>query len=70
MEVEDRKNKVAGLEAIKNKALDMAAQGFDSLEVRDFVTKAKKELAFDLPDEEAFRKAAKASGKFKLSKGK
>ena len=70
MEVEDRKNKVAGLEAIKNKALDMAAQGFDSLEVRDFVTKAKKELAFDLPDEEAFRKAAKASGKFKFSKGK
>ena len=70
MEVEDRKNKVAGLEAIKNKALDMAAQGFDSLEVRDFVTRAKKELAFDLPDEEAFRKAAKASGKFKFSKGK
>ena len=70
MEVEDRKNKVAGLEAIKNKALDMAAQGFNSLEVRDFVTKAKKELAFEVPDEEAFRKAARASGKFKFSKGK
>ena len=48
----------------------MAEDGSDSLEVSDFVTKAKKELAFDLPDEEAFRKAAKASGKFKLSKGK
>tara|TARA_A100001391_G_scaffold78689_1_gene51105 strand:+ start:347 stop:559 length:213 start_codon:yes stop_codon:yes gene_type:complete len=70
MEVEDRKNKVAGLEAIKNKALDMAAQGFNSLEVRDFVTKAKKELAFEVPDEEAFRKAARASGKFKRSKKK
>ena len=70
MNIEDRKNKVAGLEAIKDKALEMAKDGSDSLEVRDFVTRAKKELAFDLPDEEAFRKAAKASGKFKLSKGK
>ena len=70
MNIEDRKNKVAGLEAIKNKALEMAKDGSDSLEVRDFVTRAKKELAFDLPDEEAFRKAAKASGKFKESKGK
>ena len=70
MNIEDRKNKVAGLEAIKNKALEMAKDGNDSLEVRDFVTRAKKELAFELPDEEAFRKAAKASGKFKLSKGK
>ena len=70
MNIEDRKNKVAGLEAIKNKALEMAKDGKDSLEVRDFVTNAKKELAFEVPDEEAFRKAAKASGKFKLSKGK
>ena len=70
MNIEDRQNKVAGLEAIKDKALKMAKDGSDSLEVRDFVTRAKKELAFDLPDEEAFRKAAKASGKFKLSKGK
>ena len=70
MNIEDRKNKVAGLEAIKDKALKMAKDGSDSLEVRDFVTRAKKELAFDLPDEEAFRKAAKASGKFMFSKGK
>ena len=70
MDTESRKEKIAGLEAIKNKALEMAKDGKDSLEVRDFVTRAKKELAFDLPDEEAFRKAAKASGKFKFSKGK
>ena len=68
MDIEARKNKVAGLEAIKNKALDMAQQGSDSLEVRDFVSKAKKELAFVVPDEEAFKKAAKARGKFKMSK--
>tara|TARA_R100001460_G_scaffold69848_1_gene110456 strand:- start:88 stop:300 length:213 start_codon:yes stop_codon:yes gene_type:complete len=70
MDVESRQNKVDGLEAIKNKALDMAAQGKDSLEVRDFVTNAKKELAFEVPDEEAFSKAAKAAGKFKKSKEK
>ena len=70
MNIEDRKNKVAGLEAIKNKALEMAKDGKDSLEVRDFVTSAKKELAFEVPDEEAFRKAAKAAGKFKVSKKK
>ena len=70
MDIASRKDKVAGLEAIKDKALKMAKDGSDSLEVRDFVTRAKKELAFDLPDEEAFRKAAKASGKFKFSKGK
>ena len=68
MDIEARKNKVAGLEAIKNKALDMAQQGSDSLEVRDFVSKAKRELAFEVPDEEAFGKAVKAAGKFKESK--
>ena len=43
MNIEDRKNKVAGLEAIKNKALEMAKDGKDSLEVRDFVTNAKND---------------------------
>ena len=41
MNIEDRKNKVAGLEAITNKALEMANDGKDSLEVRDFVTDAR-----------------------------
>ncbi len=70
MNIEDRQNKVAGLEAIKNKALEMAKDGKDSLEVRDFVTNAKKELAFEVPDKKAFSKAAKAAGKFKESKKK
>ena len=68
MDIASRKDKIAGLEAIKNKALEMAKDGKDSLEVRDFVTDARKELAFEVPDEEAFKKAAKASGKFKMSK--
>jgi len=70
MDVKSRQDKVDGLEAIKEKALDMAAQGKDSLEVRDFVTDAKKELAFQVPDEEAFNKAVKAAKKFKKNKGK
>ena len=70
MNVEDRKKKVEGLEAIKPKAIDMAMKGSDSLEIRDFVGGATKELAYELPDEEAFVKAVKASKKFKKSKEK
>lgn len=70
MNIEDRKNKVKGLEAIKSKAMDMAMQGKDSLEIRDFVGGSTKELAYELPDEEAFVKAVKASKKFKESKKK
>ena len=61
MNVEDRKNKVKGLEAIKSKAIDMAMQGKDSLEIRDFVGGATKELAYELPDKDAFVKAVNAS---------
>jgi len=70
MNIEDRKNKVAGLEAIKSKAIDMAERGESSADVRDFITSSRKLLAFEVPDEEAFLKAAKASGKFKKSKKK
>ena len=61
MNVEDRKKKVQGLESIKSKAIDMATKGKDSLEIRDFVGNATKELAYELPDEEAFVKAVNAS---------
>jgi hypothetical protein len=50
--------------------MDMAMAGRDSLEIRDFVGGATKELAYELPDEEAFVKAVKASKKFKKSKEK
>ena len=38
MDAGTRQKRVEGLEAIKNKALSMAEEGVDSLEVRDFVT--------------------------------
>ncbi len=61
MNIEDRKKKVEGLKSIKSKAINMATKGKDSLEIRDFVGNATKELAYELPDEEAFIKAVNAS---------
>ena len=69
MDAGTRQKRVEGLEAIKNKALSMAEEGRDSLEVRDFVTAAKKELAYELPDEDAFQKAAKAVIAYRRKQG-
>ena len=69
MDAGTRQKRVEGLEAIKNKALIMAREGRNSLEVRDFVTAAKKELAYELPDEDAFQKAAKAVIAYRRKQG-
>ena len=69
MDAGTRQKRVEVLEAIKNKALSMAREGRDSLEVRDFVTSAKKELAYELPDEDAFQKAAKAVIAYRRKQG-
>ena len=63
-----RQKRVEALEKIKEHALGRAKEGVDSLEVRDFVTSAKKELAYSLPDEEAFKKAVKATKAYQDSK--
>jgi acyl carrier protein len=65
-----RAKRIEALEAIKEKALGMAQSGVDSLEVRSFVDEAKKELAYELPDTEAFNKAVKATLAYKGKKGK
>jgi hypothetical protein len=69
MDAGTRQQRVEALETIKNKAMDMAGTGKDSLEVRDFVTSAKKELAYELPDEDAFKKAMSATLAYKAKKG-
>jgi hypothetical protein len=69
MDAGTRQKRVEALEAIKNRAVEMAGKGEDSLAVRDFVTSAKKELAYELPDEDAFMKAAKATLAYKSKKG-
>jgi acyl carrier protein len=63
-----RQKRVEALEKIKDEALKRAKGGSDSLEVRDFVTEAKKELAYSLPDEEAFKKAVRATQAYKGSR--
>lgn len=68
MDVDTREKRVQALKAIQNKAVEMAAKGKDSLEVRDFVTEAKKELAYELPDEDAFKKAMNATLAYKAQK--
>lgn len=69
MDPKVRAQRVEGLEAIKNKALEMAQKGADSLEVRNFVMDAKKELAYELPDQDAFTKAMNATLAYKAKKG-
>jgi uncharacterized protein YpuA (DUF1002 family) len=69
MDAGTRQKRIEALEAIKNKALEMASKGSDSLEVRDFVQDAKVNLAYELPDEEAFTKAARATMAYKRKKG-
>lgn len=69
MDAGTRQKRVEGLESIKNKALELARKGLDSMEVRDFVTEAKKELAYELPDEESFKKAMNATLAYKRQKG-
>jgi len=68
MDAGTRQKRVEGLEAIKGKALNMAKEGKDDGEIRDFIDEGKKELAFNLPDEDAFRKAVSAADKYKKSK--
>jgi uncharacterized protein YpuA (DUF1002 family) len=70
MDAGTRQKRVEALEAIKNKALGLAKEGRDSFEVRDFVTEAKKELAYELPDEEAFKKAVNATRAYQAKKEK
>lgn len=69
MDAGTRQKRVEALETIKNRALEKAQRGEDSLEVRDFVTSAKKELAYELPDQEAFQKAMNATLAYKAKKG-
>ena len=68
MDAGTRQKRVEGLEAIKGKALSMAKEGKDDGEIRDFIDEGKKELAFNLPDEDAFRKAVGAAERYKKSK--
>ena len=68
MDAGTRQKRVEALEAIKNKALEMAVKGNDSIDVRGFVKDAKMNLAFELPDYEAFEKAKAATLAYRRSR--
>ena len=65
MDDEQRLAKVEGLTNIRKEALRMAESGADSNQVRDFITEGKKTLAFEIPDEDAFKKAVNATKKYR-----
>ena len=69
MDIQDRTKKVQALEGIKAKALDMADQGANSMDVRNFVSESSKRVAYELPDEDAFHRAATATMAYKQLKG-
>lgn len=65
MNFQDRAKRVEALDAIKQRAEKMASEVDDPFLVRNFISEAKQELAYELPDEEAFRKAVSATKKYK-----
>jgi len=69
MDIQDRTKKIQALEGIKAKALDMADKGASSMDVRNFVSEGSKKVAYEIPDEDAFHKAATATMAYKQMKG-
>lgn len=63
MNTEERLQKVEALQKVKSRAEEMASAGADAFEVRNFINEGTKKLAFMLPDEEAFKKAARAAAR-------
>lgn len=57
MDPNAREARIKGLQSIQKRALNLAGSGADAFEVRDFVTEAKKGLAYAIPEEDQFRKA-------------
>ena len=57
MDPQARQARIEGLQSIKKKALNLAGAGADSFEIRDFITQAKKGLAYTVPEEDQFKKS-------------
>ena len=57
MDPNARRARIKGLESIQKKAYNLASKGADAFEVRDFVTEAKKGLAYAVPEEDQFKKS-------------
>ncbi len=65
MNQEARQARIKGLQTIQKKALNLASAGADAFEVRNFVTEAKKGLAYTIPEEDQFRKSKSLALEYK-----
>jgi len=57
MDTSSREARIKGLQSIQKKALNLASEGADAFDVRDFVTEAKKGLAYAVPEEDKFKQS-------------
>ena len=57
MDTSAREARIKGLQSIQKKALNLASEGADAFEVSDFVTEAKKGLAYTVPEEDKFKQS-------------
>jgi hypothetical protein len=60
-----REKRIQGLESIQKKALNLASEGLDAFQVRDFITESKKGLAYTFPEEEQYQKAKTTAMEYK-----
>ena len=65
MNPKDRAQRIVALEAIENQAQKLADSGADEIDVQGFISGARKELANQKPDKEAYFDAAVAAKKAK-----
>lgn len=65
MDPQARQARIKGLQTIQKKALNLASTGADAFEIRDFVTEAKKGLAYTIPEEDQFRKSKSLALEYK-----
>ncbi len=65
MDDEQRLAKVEGLTNIRKEALRLAKEGADAEQVRNYISEGKKTLAFEIPDEDSFKKAVNATKKYR-----
>jgi len=60
-----REKRIQGLESIQKRALNLASEGLDAFQVRDFITESKKGLAYTFPEKEQYQKAKTTAMEYK-----
>lgn len=66
MDPVNRAERIVALKAIANKADELSSKGYGPIEVQSFAIGAKRKLAEERPDYEAYVNAAKAANLAKM----